>query len=112
MLNRHQNDVNPVLPAMPVTLKQLADRVGVHPSTLSPVANNDPGLRISPATRTRIESLLREPQYPPDAGARARHQRPTVPLPVVILAVATPLCSAGAAACRHWPRRASSASRT
>ena len=45
---------------MPVTLKQLAARARVHPSTISRVANNDPSLRIAPATRTRIETLLRE----------------------------------------------------
>ena len=32
---------------MPVTLKELAARANVHPSTISRVANNDPGLRIA-----------------------------------------------------------------
>jgi len=45
---------------MPVTLKDLAARAHVHPSTVSRVANNDPGLRIAATTRTRIETLLRE----------------------------------------------------
>src|SRR6266446_3121352 len=93
MLNRHQNDVNP-LPTMPVTLKQLADRVGVHPSTISRVANHDPGLRISPATRTRIESLLRETEYRPNGVARGLKLRQTLALAVVIPDVTNPLFAA------------------
>ena len=60
---------------MPVTLKQLAARARVHPSTISRVANNDPSLRIAPATRTRIKTLLREWAYRfayPSSGHRAR----------------------------------------
>src|SRR2546428_179700 len=54
---------------MPVTLKELAARAQVHPSTVSRVANNDPSLRIAQATRTRIEALLRETEYrPSDEG--------------------------------------------
>src|SRR5438309_11424423 len=94
MLNRHQNDVNPVLPAMPVTLKQLADRVGVHPTTISRVTNHDPGLRISPATRTRIESLLRETEYRPNGVARGLKLRQTLALAVVIPDVTNPLFAA------------------
>src|ERR1035437_10837021 len=48
---------------MPVTLKELAARANVHPSTISRVANNDPGLRIATATRSRIEALLRDTGY-------------------------------------------------
>src|SRR6267154_1348747 len=55
---------------MPVTLKELAARANVHPSTVSRVANNDPGLRIAATTRTRIEALLRETEYRPNGVAR------------------------------------------
>jgi len=79
---------------MPVTLKQLADRVGVHPSTISRVANHDPGLRISPATRTRIESLLRETEYRPNGVARGLKLRQTLALAVVIPDVTNPLFAA------------------
>jgi len=79
---------------MPVTLKQLADRVGVHPSTISRVSNNDPGLRISPATRTRIESLLRETEYRPNGVARGLKLRQTLALAVVIPDVTNPLFAA------------------
>jgi LacI family transcriptional regulator len=76
---------------MPITLKQLADRIGVHPSTISRVANNDPSLRISPATRTRIESLLRETEYRPNGVARGLKLRQTLALAVVIPDVTNPL---------------------
>src|SRR5256712_13857748 len=90
MLNRHQNDVNLLLSPMPVTLKQLADRVGVHPSTISRAANNDPSLRISPATRTRIESLLRETEYRPNGAARGLKLRQTLALAGGLADVANP----------------------
>jgi LacI family transcriptional regulator, galactose operon repressor len=79
---------------MPVTLKQLADRVGVHPSTISRVANHDPGLRISPATRSRIESLLRETEYRPNGVARGLKLRQALALAVVIPDVTNPLFAA------------------
>ena len=69
---------------MPVTLKQLAARARVHPSTISRVANNDPSLRIAPATRTRIETLLRETDYRPNGVARGLKLRQTFVLAVVI----------------------------
>src|SRR6184192_4895577 len=93
MLNRDQNDVN-LPPAMPITLKQLADRVGVHPSTISRVANNDPGLLISPATRSRIEALLRETEYRPNGIARGLKLQQTLALAVVIPDVTNPLFAA------------------
>src|SRR3989475_11395674 len=94
MLNRQQNDVNLLLSPMPVTLKQLADRVGVHPSTISRAANNDPSLRISPATRTRIESLLRETEYRPNGVARGLKLRQPLALAGVIPDVTNPLVAA------------------
>ena len=79
---------------MPITLKQLADRVGVHASTISRVANNDPGLRISPATRSRIEALLRETEYRPNGIARGLKLQHTLALAVVIPDVTNPLFAA------------------
>jgi LacI family transcriptional regulator len=69
---------------MPVTLKELAARAKVHPSTVSRVANNDPSLRISPATRARIEALLHETEYRPNGVARGLKLRQTFVLAVVI----------------------------
>ncbi len=79
---------------MPVTLKELAARAGVHPSTISRVVNNDAGLRIGAATRARIEALLRETQYRPDGVARGLKLRQTFVLAVVIPDVTNPLFAA------------------
>src|SRR5260370_36017421 len=68
--------------SMPVTLKQLAARAHVHPSTISRVASHDPGLRIGAATRPRIEPLLREPEYRPNGVARGLKLAQTLALAV------------------------------
>jgi LacI family transcriptional regulator len=79
---------------MPVTLKELAALANVHPSTISRVANNDPGLRIAAATRSRIESLLRETGYQPNGIARGLKLRQTNVLAVVIPDVTNPFFAA------------------
>jgi len=75
---------------MPVTLKQLAARAHVHPSTISRVANHDPGQRIAPVTRQRIEELLRETEYRPNGVARGLKLRQTLVLAVVIPDITNP----------------------
>ena len=79
---------------MPVTLKELAARAQVHPSTVSRVANNDPGLRIAATTRTRIEALLRETEYRPNGVARGLKLRQTLVLAVVIPDITNPFFAA------------------
>ena len=79
---------------MPVTLKELARRAGVHPSTISRVVNRDPGLRIAPETRARIESLLQETEYRPDGVARGLRLRQTYVLAVVIPDITNPFFAA------------------
>jgi LacI family transcriptional regulator len=76
--------------SMPVTLKELAARARVHPSTISRVANHDPGLRIAPPTRQRIEALLRETEYRPNGVARGLKLRQTFVLAVVIPDITNP----------------------
>jgi LacI family transcriptional regulator len=66
------------------TLKELAARAGVHPATISRVANNDPHLRISVATRERITALLKETGYQPDPLARGLKTRQSFVLAMVI----------------------------
>jgi LacI family transcriptional regulator len=79
---------------MPVTLKELAARAQVHPSTISRVANRDPKLRIAPPTRRRIEALLRETEYRPNGVARGLKLRQTLVLAVVIPDITNPFFAA------------------
>ncbi|HSR23744.1 MAG TPA: LacI family DNA-binding transcriptional regulator [Candidatus Eisenbacteria bacterium] len=78
-------------PARPVTLKELAARAGVHPSTVSRVVNNDPVLRVSAETRARIEALLVETDYRPDGVARSLRLRQTFVLAMLIPDITNPL---------------------
>ena len=79
---------------MTPTLKELAARAKVHPSTISRVVNQDPGLRIAPATRARIEVLLRETEYRPNGVARGLKLRQTLVLAVVIPDITNPFFGA------------------
>src|ERR1700674_5237589 len=90
MLGTGETDVNATMRAMPVTLKELAARAMVHPSTVSRVANNDPSLHIATTTRTRIEALLRETEYRPNGVARGLKLRQTMVLAVVIPDITNP----------------------
>ena len=73
------------------TLKGLAALAGVHPSTISRVVNNDPLLRVSAETRARIQALLAETGYRPDAVARSLKLRQTFVLAMVIPDITNPL---------------------
>src|SRR5713101_1865204 len=79
---------------MPVTLKELAVRARVHPSTISRVANHDPSLRIAQDTRQRIEALLKETDYRPNGVARGLKLRQTFVLAVVIPDITNPFFAA------------------
>ena len=79
---------------MPITLKELAARARVHPSTISRVANHDPKLRIASPTRLRIEALLRETEYRPNGVARGLKLRQTLVLAVVIPDITNPFFAA------------------
>ena len=94
MLGTGETNVNANVRAMPVTLKELAARALVHPSTISRVANNDPSLRIAPATRSRIEALLRETEYQPNGVARGLKLRQTFVWAVVIPDITNPFFGA------------------
>src|SRR6202521_6012454 len=94
MLGTGETNVNASIGELPVTLKELAARAEVHASTVSRVANNDPSLRIAPATRSRIEALLRETEYRPNGVARGLKLRQTLVLAVVIPDITNPLFAA------------------
>jgi LacI family transcriptional regulator len=73
------------------TLKELAARAGVHPSTISRVVNRDPALRVSAETRARIEALVEETDYRPDGVARSLRLRQTFVLAMIIPDITNPL---------------------
>jgi DNA-binding LacI/PurR family transcriptional regulator len=55
-----------------VTLKTVADHLGLTPGTISAVLNNTPGaIRIPQATKDRIVAAARELKYQPNPLARA-----------------------------------------
>jgi LacI family transcriptional regulator len=85
-----ETNVNHGVGAVTTTLKELAARARVHPSTISRVVNQDPGLRVAPATRARIEALLRETEYRPNGVARGLKLRQTLVLAVVIPDITNP----------------------
>ncbi len=73
------------------TLKELAARAGVHPSTISRVVNGDPLQRVSAETRARIEALLAETDYQPDIVARSLRLKQTFVLAMLVPDVTNPL---------------------
>jgi LacI family transcriptional regulator len=89
-----ETNVNHGFHAVTTTLKELAARAKVHPSTISRVVNQDPGLRVAPATRARIEALLRETEYRPNGVARGLKLRQTLVLAVVIPDITNPFFGA------------------
>jgi LacI family transcriptional regulator len=79
---------------MPITLKELAAQSGVHPSTVSRIVNDDPGLRVSAATRARVKRLLKKTGYRPDGMARGLKLRQSFVLGVLVPDVMNPLFAA------------------
>ena len=69
---------------MRVTLKELARRAGVHPSTVSRIVNDDPALRVSADTRARVKELLESTGYKPDGMARGLKMRQSFVLGVLV----------------------------
>ena len=81
-------------PRRPITLRELASRVGVHPSTVSRVVNGDPTVRISDATRSRILELAAETNYRPNRLARSLKLQRTGIIGMVIPDITNPLFAA------------------
>jgi LacI family transcriptional regulator len=78
----------------PVTLRQLAQQVGVDPSTASRVLNRDPGLRIAAATRARILDAAAAAGYRPNRLARSLKLQRTGIVGMLIPDVTNPVFSA------------------
>ncbi len=58
-----------------LTLEEIAQLAGVSRSTVSRVVNDDP--RVSPTARERVESVIKEQNYIPNAAARSLASRRT-----------------------------------
>jgi LacI family transcriptional regulator len=67
------------------TLKEVAHRAGVSPTTASFVLNETPGAAISAATRARVLDVARELDYLPSAAARSLVSGETKTLGLVML---------------------------
>ena len=76
---------------MPITLKEIARRAGVHPSTASRVATNDTSYQIAPETRAKIEKVLVETGYRPHAIARGLKLQRLKVLAVVVPDITNPI---------------------
>lgn len=64
---------------MPVTSKDIANKLGLSQPTVSRILNGTPGYRVSPVTRQRVLDMARELQYRPNAVARSlRHRRTNI----------------------------------
>jgi LacI family transcriptional regulator len=58
-----------------LTLEEIAELAGVSRSTVSRVVNDDP--RVSPTARERVEAVIKEQNYIPNAAARSLASRRT-----------------------------------
>ncbi len=75
---------------MPITLKELSQLAGVHPSTVARVLQNDPRQRVSEELRARIVLLAREHQYRPNSVARSLRTKRSAVLGALIPDIANP----------------------
>ncbi|MFZ0664039.1 MAG: LacI family DNA-binding transcriptional regulator [Acidobacteriaceae bacterium] len=68
----------------PVSLKQLAARLGLNPATVSVVLNDVPGRTIPQITRDRIKAAAREMNYQPNLLARSLRNRRTLTIGILV----------------------------
>lgn len=71
--------------SQPVTLKMLADSLGLSPATISIVINRSPAARsIPPRTQERILAAARQANYRPNSVARSLQRRRTFTVGVLV----------------------------
>lgn len=75
------------------TLKDIAARVGVHPSTVSRVLRGKENLLITEETRQRILTVAQELNYEPDHLARAFRLKKTQTIGLIIPDISNPFFS-------------------
>src|SRR5258707_5623324 len=68
----------------PVSLKKLAEHLGLNPATVSVVLNDVPGRSIPQATRDRIKAAAKELNYQPSLLARSLRNRRTLSIGVLV----------------------------
>ncbi|MGH9733833.1 MAG: LacI family DNA-binding transcriptional regulator [Candidatus Acidiferrales bacterium] len=89
-MNGKKNDGHPRRPS-PVTLKAVAERVGLTPGTVSAVLNDSPAARSVPErTKSRIFAAAHELNYRPNFLARALRVNRTNTLGVIAAEIGDP----------------------
>jgi LacI family transcriptional regulator len=69
----------------PLSLKVLAEYLGLSPATISLVVNNAPGAKsISPATRERVLAAVKKLGYQPNSIARSLRMRQTFTVGIIV----------------------------
>jgi len=74
----------PNSPGEPVSLKQLAEYLGLNPATVSVVLNNVPGRSIPQPTRERIKAAAEKLGYQPNLLARSLRNRKTHTIGILV----------------------------
>lgn len=80
---KHKNPVRQTI-QKPVTLKQLAEKLGLNPATVSVVLNDVAGRSIPQVTRDRIKAVAKEMNYQPSLLARALRNRRTLTIGILV----------------------------
>lgn len=68
----------------PVRLKELAEYLGLNPSTISVVLNDTPGRSIPEETRKRIKEAAKHLNYQPNLMARSFRSRRTLTIGIMV----------------------------
>lgn len=75
---------------MPVSIREVAARAGVSPSTVSQVLNSNYGVKISAATRDRVKQVADELGYSPNQFARSLGRRKTDTIGLMVSGIRNP----------------------
>jgi len=78
---------------MAATLKDVAARAGVHPSTVSRVLRKQENLKILDSTRKRIFDAVKELNYQPDFTARALRLKKSFTIGLIVPDIGNPFFS-------------------
>ena len=84
VLRGRVNQQDPPTAAKPVSLKILADYLGLCPATISVVLNNVPGRSIPTETRERVRAAARKFNYQPSLLARSLRKQRTFTVGVLV----------------------------